>query len=100
MKHVLTTQDLSLAHGLRVALEAEGIAVVPNADASSIASHAPTTVTVLRDEDHFRFFAMFSPHCPSRSSRLACASSGLRFYWLSCLSCSLPSMGSYKCLST
>ena len=54
MKHVLTTQDLSLAHGLRVALEAEGIAVVPNADASSIASHAPTTVTVLRDEDHIR----------------------------------------------
>ena len=54
MKNVLTTQDLSLAHGLRVALEAEGIAVVPNADASSISSHAPTTVTVLRDEDHIR----------------------------------------------
>ncbi len=54
MKHVLTTQDLSLAHGLRVALEAEGIAVVASADASSIASHAPTTVTVLRDDDHIR----------------------------------------------
>jgi hypothetical protein len=51
VKHVLSTQDRSLAESLRIALEGEGIETIEARDLS-LASHAPATVAILRDEDY------------------------------------------------